>query len=197
MTDPDIALLDRIAQGEEDALKALMKRHQEALHRFAWRHTRNLSDAEEIVVETFIRVHRNAPRFKPKAKVATWIYSIAANLCRDHHRREKRRSFFSLFAPIASSGENKEQSPLDTIPSRDIPISEHLQQSETHQFLLSQIHSLPPKLKTPFTLCILEEHSQRECAAILQVSEKSVETRVYRARKRLQRALERWYRENS
>ncbi|MCC5789933.1 MAG: RNA polymerase sigma factor [Opitutales bacterium] len=187
--DPDRILLQSIAEGDEKALRELMLRHQEKLFHFAYRFVLNESDAAEIVSETFVRVHRKASQFRPRAKVRTWIDTIAGNLCRDHQRREKRRRFFSLFSSSNGNEGDEGFSLLDKIPAKDLPADEDLLRTETHGRLLQQIHSLPTKLKIPFILHILEEHSQRECAEILKVSEKTVETRIYRARKRLQEAL--------
>ena len=51
------------------------------------------------------------------------------------------------------------------------------------------IHKLPHKLKFPFIYCVLEEHSYDACAEILGRTRETVETRIYRARKRLQQEL--------
>jgi len=190
--DPDRILLEGMAEGNEAALRELMTRHQEKLYHFAYRFVRNETDATGIVSETFVRAYRNASTFRPRAKVTTWLFTIAGNLCRDHQRREKRRRFFSLFGTTTGSGGEEGPSLLETLPSKDLSPDEDLRHSETHTFLLAQIHALPSKLKTPFILHILEAHSQKECAEILKVSEKTIETRIYRARKRLQDALARW-----
>lgn len=191
MEDPDQSLLAAVAEGNESALGELMERHQEKLFRFAYRFVRNDEDAAEIVSETFVRVHRYATSYRPKAKVVTWIYSIATNLCRDHHRREKRRRFLSLFsAPEKADGEAG-ASLADRIADAGPSADESLLLSERKSRVMALIDDLPPKLKTAFLLNVLEEHSQKECAEILGVTEKTIETRVYRARQRLRDGMDR------
>ncbi len=183
--DPDKQLISAIAEGSEHALRELMERHKDAVFRFAYRWTRNEADAAEIAAETFVRVHRHAARYTPRAKVVTWIYSITANLCRDHARKAWRRKVVSFFS-AAHEGENEsgpspEERIADTRPTADVA----LLRSETTARALALVDALPPKLKGPFVLQVMEENSQRECAEILGITEKAVETRVYRARKRI------------
>ncbi len=187
MEDPDQRLLKEIATGGEKALGELIDRYRDRLFRFVYRSVRNEADAAEIVSETFVRVHRFAGTYRPRAKAVTWIYTIATNLCRDHHRRS--RPLLSLFwKPPGSKGEAG-ASLAERIPDAGPSADENLLQAERKARVLELIDSLPSKLKTPFILNVLEEHSQKECADILGVSEKTVETRVYRARRRLRDGL--------
>jgi len=185
MDDPDKALLFAVAEGNERALRELMVRHKEPVFRYAYRFLKNEADAAEIAAETFIRVYRNAGRFKPKAKVSTWIFTIASNLCRDYARRAWRRKVFSLFAPTGSSGEDEGPSLEDQLSDSQPNAAETTELRDSNVRALRAVDELTPKLKAPFVLHVLEEHSQRECARILGISEKAVETRIYRARKQV------------
>src|SRR5690625_5309822 len=89
--EPDLALLEAVQKGDEPALRELMNRYREPVFRFAWRYVRNQSVAADITEETFVKVFFKSSSFRPHAKVSPWIFTIAANLCRDHHRRESRR----------------------------------------------------------------------------------------------------------
>lgn len=184
-----MTLLEAIAAGDEAALGQLMTRHQDKLFNFAYRFVRSEEDAAEIVSETFIRVYRHAANYRPRAKVATWIYSITSNLCRDHHRRQKRWHLLSLFSTATTKAGNEGTDLEERIPSKDPAADESLLRSEAHEILLKHIDTLPPKLKASFILHVLEDHSQKACAEILGVTEKTIETRIYRARKQLQAAL--------
>lgn len=182
--DPDRRLIVAIAEGSEHALRELMEGYKEKTFRFAYRWVRNEADAAEIAAETFVRVHRHAARYKPSAKVSTWIYSITANLCRDHTRKAWRQKVFSIFS-FAHDDDNGGPSPEERIRDPRPTADEDLLRSETTAQALALVDSLPSKLKAPFVLHVIEEHSQRECAEILGITEKAVETRVYRARKRI------------
>ncbi len=189
--DPDQLLMDGVAGGSEAALRELMARHKEKVFRYVYRILRNEADAADVVAGTFVRVYRSAGRFRPRAKVSTWIYTIAGNLCRDHLRREKRRRLFrSLFAKREAADGGDGLSLAETIAADDLSASEALEQSERLAQLRASIDALPLKLKQPFILCVLEDHSHRDCAGILGVSEKTVETRIHRARKQLRQLVE-------
>lgn len=189
--DPDKLLLEGVASGSEEALRELMARHKDRLFRYVYRILCNEADAAEVVAGTFVRVYRSADRFRSRAKVSTWIYTIATNLCRDQLRREKRRGLFrSLFEKRAAADGDEGLSLVETIAADDSAPPQVLEQSERLGQLRALVDALPLKLKEPFVLCALEDHSHRDCARILGVSEKAVETRIYRARKLLRQQVE-------
>jgi RNA polymerase sigma-70 factor (ECF subfamily) len=186
-TDPDLDALLQIQQGDEQGLVELMSRHREALFRFVYRFVRNESDAAELTEQTFLKVYQNASRFKPKAKVRTWMYTIAGNLCRDSLRRNKKRaSDLSLEHPLGTEKNFRLQDVVEAdspSPEQESVTRESLQEIET------AIDALPHRLKVPFIFCVLEDHSYDACAAMLKTNRKTVETRIYRARKQLREQL--------
>ena len=187
--DDDLKLLEKISQGDESALVRLMSKHKDPVFRFAYRYLGNPSDSEEVTEEAFIRVYQNAPRFKPKASAKTWIFSIALNLARD--RLRKRKKFCGEFSyDQVGDSEEENGSMLELIDSGvRCPVS-HTQNSEDLKIIYHCIQELPEKLRVPFIFCVLEDYSHDECAAILRLSRKAVETRIYRARQTLRIKLE-------
>jgi RNA polymerase sigma-70 factor (ECF subfamily) len=186
-TDSDMRALRKIQDGDEAGLKELMARHREALFRFIYRYVQNEADAAELTEETFFRVYQNADRFRPKAKVNTWIFTIAGNLCRDRLRKNrKRKGDWSLDAKIdESSGVQRG----DTFASDTRNPEETTVSNESLKTIEEVIHALPHKLKFPFIFCILEGNSYDACAEVLKTNRKTVETRIYRARKQLREKL--------
>lgn len=185
--DPDFHALERVRQGDEQGLIELMSRHREPLFRFVYRFVHNQADAEELTEETFVRVYRKAESYRPRAKVSTWMYTIAGNLCRDFLRREKkRRGDLSLQLPVGGE-RRRELGDRLAAEGRD-PEAEAVSR-ETLAVVEAAIDALPHKLKVPFVFCVLEEHAYDECADMLGVNRKTVETRIYRARKLLRAEL--------
>jgi len=84
--DPDLPLWQKLQQGNDSALDALMDRHSGGLFNFIYRYVLNEQDAHELLQETFVRAYFKRHQFQPRAKVSTWLYRIALNLCRDHAR---------------------------------------------------------------------------------------------------------------
>ncbi|MGC6455135.1 MAG: RNA polymerase sigma factor [Lentimonas sp.] len=187
--DDDLKLLEKIGQGDESALVCLMSKHKDPVFRFAYRYLGNSSDSEEVTEEAFFRVYQNAPGFKPKASVKTWIFSIALNLSRDRLRkRKKSRGEFSY--DQAGDPEEENGSMLELIDSGVRSPVSHTQTSEDSKIIYHCIQELPEKLRVPFIFCVLEDYTHDECAAILRLSRKAVETRIYRARQALRIKLE-------
>jgi RNA polymerase sigma-70 factor (ECF subfamily) len=82
----DEALVAEIAQGDEAALRDLLRRYERPLSSFIYRQTGG-RDVEDLYQETWWRVLRHSPRFDPTRRFSTWLFHIAVNLCRDWHRR--------------------------------------------------------------------------------------------------------------
>lgn len=186
--DDDLREIERVQSGDEQGLVVLMQRHREAVFRFCYRFVSNEADAAELTEETFVRVFQNAGRFRPKAKVVTWIFSIAGNLCRDSLRRgKKRRNDISLSSRFQDA-ENLEL--VDSIESEEHTPEQVASSNEALSAIETAIDELPHKLKFPFVFCVLEEHSYDDCAEVLNTNRKTVEMRIYRARKSLRDSLE-------
>lgn len=182
--DDDLPAIQSIQQGREAGLIELMRTYREPVFRLAYRYVHSEADAADLAQATFIKVWKKADQFRPKGKVKSWIFSIAANLCRDHLRRQKYR--WGTILPPAQ--EIPQQAAQGSSPAHEAP-STQMQSSESLQIIETAIASLPDKLKCPFIFCVLEDHAYDECAEILHTNRKTVETRIYRARKRLREQL--------
>lgn len=176
LPDPDLPLWQELQQGSDAALDALMERHGGGLFRFIYRYVLNEQDARDLLQETFVRAYFKRHQFQPRARISTWLYRIALNLCRDYARSR-------------SSKEGKLTESL-TLPREEIASttrtpSDHAKTNEDLILLEKAVQSLPHDLRTALILAVLEEKPQEECAQLLGISRKAVETRVYRARKLL------------
>jgi len=92
----DEELLRQVAEGDHSSLRALYDRYKSRLMTYASYMLGDRAAAEDVVQETFLRVFRHAGRFDQGKRCSTWIYSIAANLCRDELRRMVRRRNLTL-----------------------------------------------------------------------------------------------------
>jgi RNA polymerase sigma-70 factor (ECF subfamily) len=181
--DPDWPLVRALQGGDEDALTELIQKYQQPLFRFICRYLGDEETARDILQETFVRLYFNARKFKPRAKFSTWLHAIAANLCRDQSRSKQYRK-----ARATISFEEFGQDEIRVSDTAARP-DDALVNAEKLAALQAAISELPHKLKTALILFCLEDRSQAECADLLGVSIKTVETRVYRARKVLQQKL--------
>lgn len=175
-------LVNRLRSGDDFALNEIMKRYKERLYRLAWRYVGNEDTALDVTQETFTKLYFNIDKYDPNYKFSTWLFQIAVNLCRDHLRKNKNHARnISLDALNESAHGDWQKS--------DENIETGLLSRQRLTLLRQEIDLLPDTLKEAFILFALEERTQAECAQILNVSAKTVETRVYRARKILSKKL--------
>lgn len=164
-----------------------MERYQRGLFAFIYRYVSHQEDARELTQETFVRAYFHIGQFKPNALFSTWLFRIALNLCRDHVRSKAYRQGSrteSLDARLDEfHGSPREISAPQTTPGEELAAREELAAVER------EIDRLPLELKEAFILHVLEQRPQDEVAALLGVTRKAVETRVYRARKTIGKAL--------
>ena len=172
--DEDKALIKRAAAGDDPAFTIIMRKYKSPLYRFAYRHMGDADDAEDIVQDTFIALHRNLARFNPKYKASTWVFQIAMNKCRDMGRKRKTRAFMQRMTPLV-------EVKLTGIEASENPEAA-LDDKEKLEAVSIAISNLPESLKAPLILCTIENMSQKQAADILKISPKAVETRIYRAR---------------
>ncbi|MFP4282776.1 MAG: RNA polymerase sigma factor [Verrucomicrobiota bacterium] len=183
--DDDRQLMARLANGETAVMRQLIQRWERPLLSFTLRYVQNRTVAEELTQETFVRLYRARERFDPAYPLASWIFRIAANLCRNHHRWQRRHHTTSLDA-LSPTGE---RIPL---PASDAPHpANQLVAEEKLHWLRENIREMPHALKTALLLHYYEGLSYHEIARVLGCGERGVESRLYRARKWLQQRLAR------
>lgn len=184
---PDSDLILLVQEGHEPALNILMQRYKHKLYAFICRYIKDKDAAYDILQETFIRLHFKADSFKISYKFSTWLYQIAINLCRDYARKQKIRQVFSLDHSL--SEEEGELNLHEIIADPNSNLEDLTDLRNNLATLNMEIEKLPHKLKTALILFALEEYSQEKCAEILGVTPKTIETRVYRARKILAKKI--------
>lgn len=174
----DDASLAILASGGRDAAFAeLVRRHRRTLYRLVLSNIGDPDEALDLVQETFLSAHRALGRYDPERSMRSWLAAIALNKCRDWARRRAVRQLFRLARPIEAAGEVASEAPGQDIEADD---------RRRLQRVALSIAELPTTLREVLTLRTIEGLSQAEVADILGISRKAVETRLYRARARLQ-----------
>jgi len=176
--DLDAVDMQALQQGEDSALDRLMTRWQVPLRSFLYRHTQNEEDALDLAQETFVRVFRHRDRFRSDAKFSTWLFAIAFNLARDRARQRHRHPAQSL---------DGTPEPADN----RLPFAS-IDENERASAVRAAIAELPDDLRAAVVLFEYEDKSHAEIAGIVGASVKAVETRLYRARQMLKKALARY-----
>ncbi len=167
----------RAAQaGDMAAFEWIVQQHEERLFGFCCRWLRCVEDAREVCQDAFVRAWQALPEFEGRARLSTWLYQIALNLCRDRAktRASRQRESTTMLHEHESEILCPKQSPDSAAEWR----------SEV-QKLERGLTLLPEKLRVVLILTTMEGLSQEECAEVLNCSVRAVEGRVYRARQLL------------
>lgn len=170
----DIALMQRLATGDETALTPLIERWKTPLINFFYRSLRSYESAEDLSQVVFVRIYRAAPKYQPTAKFSTYLFHIARRLLINEFRRQQRK-------------------PLDSVdPSElravDLDDSGREVREIEEAFHLALV-DLPENQRTAILLLKQQQLSYQEIAEIMDASESAVKTWIFRARQFLKQAL--------
>lgn len=178
-SDAEIAAL--ALAGRQDAYRELLARHREPVFRLVRATTGDPHEALDITQETFVAAFAALARYDRERPFSVWIKQIALNKCRDWARRRRVRAFFTRAAPLEEAFAVAD----DAAP----PDSQAESRAELAR-AYAAIARLPLRLREALVLRTVDGLSQAEAAEVLSVSEKTVETRLYRARARLKEQLD-------
>ena len=176
-SDAELAIAAR--DGSHTAFAALMQRHKHWLYHFIRRYESNRDDAYDVLQETFVSAWSALSRFDPERPLESWLRRIALNKCRDRARRNAVRRAALQMLSVAGLA-TQTCAAADAGPAGDAALGR----------LERAIAALPRQLKEPLVLTSFEGLSQREAGEILGINAKAVETRVYRAKKKLAAVLD-------
>lgn len=174
----DAELIERMAQGDRDALGMLFDRHHRALYRFL----AQASDAEDAEIEdlvqtAFLEAFRAAPRFRGQALPRTWLFAIGGNVAKMHRRATRRR---------ARAIQRFAAQPERAAAALDARISDQRALARIEVALAE----LPHRLRIAYIMCVIEGVAADEAARALGIARGSIWRRVHLARQRLRAAVE-------
>ncbi len=187
---PDEALLERFNEGQVEAFEELLARYRRPLFNFVLRSVRDVSRAEELLQEVFLRVVQRSGEFRGQSKFSTWLYTIARNQCIDHGRKMAFRRHASLDAPSRSAEDEHGPTLLDRVAS-DTPGSDREAIGrQLKAAIAAAIDALPEEQREVFLMRQVQNLAFKEIALVVGTSENTVKSRMRYALERLQEALQ-------
>ena len=169
---PENAVSDQARQhAEEEALAALVSQYAGTLYRVAFSVLRNPSDAEDAVQEAFLRVLRHRDTLGEVRDNRVWLIRIVWNIVLDRKRRAKTRPETDDVSELAR-----------VLPAAGLSAEQIASAAQHHAHVLSCMEELPAKEREVLMLSAFEELSSVEIASILDITESSVRSRLFRAR---------------
>lgn len=165
-----------------EAFLRLVERHGGALYRVAYRITGSAQDAQDVLQESLFRAYRQLGQFEKRAELGTWLRRIVINCAVDFLRAAKGRPHRQQLQPIGDIAE--------VIASPAAGPERLAASAEAARHIAAALETLSPVERAAFTLRHFEGHSIDEIAQSLGVRNNAAKQHVFRAIRKLRRALE-------
>jgi RNA polymerase sigma-70 factor, ECF subfamily len=168
----------------------IYRENAEMVLNLAFRMTGKQEVARDLTQDVFIKVYEKSGSFREQSKISTWIYRIAMNHVLNFVKREKRIAFFDF---MNRDTKNAREATV-TYWEQNLPTQpdKSLEDEEKEIIVRHAIEKLAPKYRIPFLLFRYEEMSYQQIAGQLGLSLSAVETRIFRAKKKLSEILKPW-----
>lgn len=187
--DQDFLVLLR--KNKDRAYRYLVDTYAGMIYNTCFNLVRSVEDAEDLVQEVFTAVYLSLDSFEGNSKVSTWVYSIAINKSKEFLRSKTRKKRSGHMVVI-----EKEESHF--LPSQVIDFDHpgvKMEDKELAAVLFSAIDQLSENQQVAFLMHKIEGYSYEEISSKMDLSMSSVESLMFRARKKLKELLENYYKE--
>jgi RNA polymerase sigma-70 factor (ECF subfamily) len=156
---------------------AVLKTHGDTVFNTLFRLTGDFHLSEDLFQETFIKVFKGLSGYDGRAKISTWLYSIALNTLRDHRRRKA--------APTPGLPND------DKLRARAPSPDESLIRAEERSALQRELRKLKESVRIPLVLYYIEGMSVREIAGVTERTQSDIKVSLHRGREILKKRLRR------
>jgi len=173
----DNQLAQAARDGDDAAFDSLLHRYRQPVLNFVYRLLNDATEAEDVAQDVFVRAYRHLADYDPNRQFSTWLFALARNATIDRLRYRQRHPTEPLEDTVAAS------------PARGP--AEEVQSSELGAAIAAAIATLPEDQRTAIVLAEYHDQSHAAIAAVMGCSEKSVESRLYRAKATLREKLAR------
>lgn len=175
----DEELLVAYREGDRSAFVKLLERYRAEVLNFLTRFLGNRAAAEDVFQDTFLQIHLSANTFDATRTFKPWLFTIAANKARDHHRRRKRRGAASLSAPLGNSDDGAEF--VDLLQGDDEMPDAPIEREEQAALVKRVVDDLPGHYREILLLSYFQRMSYQQIAETLEVPLGTVKSRLHSA----------------
>jgi RNA polymerase sigma-70 factor (ECF subfamily) len=178
---PELALLARMKQGDEEAFVELYRRHRDAVYRLAMLYSGSTAHAADVTQETFVHFMTQTQQYDPlRGTLGAWLCGVARNLARKAVSGREDATDPEALADDTSPHEQQ----ID----RDTPLDRILR-GEVAEQVRRAVAALKPHYRDILILCELSELSYAEAAQVAGIDIGTVRSRLSRARAQLAQRL--------
>ena len=185
LSDSDLA--SRIAARDVAAVRLVTGRNNQRLFRTAWSILKDRSEAEEAVQDGYLKAFEAIKTFAGRSSLSTWLTRIVVNEALSRRRRAQRRARLLNQESILVLEEYREKLMAGSVTQSPEKV---LMRRQIAKLLETAIARLPDTFRPVFVLREIEGLSVEDTAEALQIPEETVKTRLFRARRRLQKELD-------
>ena len=173
-------LIGRMQAGDATAVAELSSTYGPRIQQLAFRYLKNWEDAEEVVQDVLMKVHRKIGLFRGDAALSSWIYRITFNTAMSRLRtsRFSRPHEVQAVDIATDSGDLSPQEPADWSSLADDTVL----RSEMRARLIQSLTHLPEVYRTPVILRDIQGLSTEEASAVLKVKPQTLKSRLHRGR---------------
>ena len=186
VADPDVALMLRVQAGDHTAFQELFRKLSPRVLQYARRFVGSAAQAEELTQDVFVQVFRFRHRYRPQSRLATWVFTIATNLCLNELRRPERQLRVDLLE--RRDAEEHREGPQLPDPAAVTP-EEGAATRELARQLEAAVGSLPAKQRAALLLSRVDGLAYRDVAETLGCTEGAVKALLFRATQSLKKSL--------
>ena len=175
----DEQLFAAFLEGRQEMFGSLVRRYEQPLYAFICRVTGSEVDAADLFQDTFVRVFRHGHSFHGRSSFKTWLYAIAANVCRSHMAKRKVRTV-----------NTNDMDPANDRPDDNSPqASSVLESKEVGARIAHAVAGLPSDQREVFVLKAYEDLTYTEIAEALKRPVGTVKSQMRYALRKLRNNL--------
>jgi len=166
----DESIVQRVLSGERELYEVLVRRHNTRLYRAARAILRSENECEDVMQEAYVQAFAHLSQFRAEARFSTWLTRIAEREALARRRRNQRQT--EVEEPVVVITPEQEAGGRELV-----------------KMLERAIDALPDNFREVLILRTIEDMSVADTAAVLDVPEDTVKTRLFRARNQLREAI--------
>jgi RNA polymerase sigma-70 factor (ECF subfamily) len=186
LDDPEVILMLRVQDGDDDAFAELVQRYRARVFGSFVKRLGDRQEAEDLTQEVFLRLYRSRHTYQPRARFGTWLFHVSQNVARNALRSRRRRPALRLEALTSPADPGAAEALLT---DRGEGPSRPMERSELAGVVRAAVSGLAGRQRAAVELHQFHDHTYAEVAEELEMTPKAAKSLLYRARNELREAL--------
>ena len=185
----DSEIIDAFKAGNTKIYTELIERHFNKAYQIAYGILRQHEDAEEVVQDSFVKMHKVLNDFRGDSQFTTWMYRIVTNYAKNRYRWNKRRGSKQNVSMNASLDGDESSSLVLDLPGKEMDPNKGSAYNELEKGVYKHLQDISPLYREVLILRNLDGLSYEEISSILDCKIGTVKSRIARGREELRRRL--------